>query len=152
MRYLIVCILFLSFCAVSCKKDKYTSAPQITYKNLDGNFVDATLPVGSYKYPAVNFEITDGEGDIDADSAKIYIKNLTYNISDSLNFPDLSKVSGKNFKALVAASVEKVTKKPNRPVGPLYTDTLFYEIYVKDFAKNKSNIIKTGDPVFFRYR
>ncbi len=151
MRYTIL-IIIMSVVFFSCKKDKYSSEPQITYKSLDGNFYNSTLPVGTNKYPSINFDITDAEGDIDADSAKIYIKNITYNISDSLNFPDLSKVSSKNFKALVAVSIEKVTKKPNRPVGPLYTDTLFYEIYVRDFAKNKSNVIKTADPVYFQYR
>ncbi len=29
-----------------------------------------------------------------------------------------------------------------------FVDTLYFEVYVTDFAKNKSNVIKTDKPVY----
>jgi hypothetical protein len=28
-------------------------------------------------------------------------------------------------------------------------DTIYYEIYIKDFAKNKSNVIRSDKPVYY---
>lgn len=28
-------------------------------------------------------------------------------------------------------------------------DTIYYKVYVKDFAKNKSNEIQTGKPIYY---
>ncbi len=154
MRYLflfsIVCI-----CFISCKKDKYTSAPQISYKSVENNFINSSATTGSPNSgPAyVNFELTDAEGDIGLkgkDTAFVFFKNLLTGLSDSLVFPDLNRVAGKNFLGVVNTSLDKVTKCKVLPGGILHTDTIYYEIYVKDFAKNKSNIIKTGDPVYYR--
>jgi len=36
------------------------------------------------------------------------------------------------------------SNQPNRP----YTDTLFFEIFVRDFARNKSNVITT-EPLYY---
>jgi hypothetical protein len=153
MRYLFA-VSFFGLLFSSCKKDKFTTEPQISFVSVSPNAVDVTVPNAS---PAkVNFEITDGDGDIGftdgKDTAFIYLKSLLTNTVDSVYFPDLSTVSGKNFKSVVTASLEKVTKCKSRPGNPppLHTDTLYFEIYVKDFAKHKSNVIKTNDPVFFR--
>ena len=152
MRYFII-LSFVAGVFLSCKKDKFSSEPQITYKSLKGNFYDATVTGGNFAYPSINFNITDAEGDIDTDSARIYIKNLKYNTMDSLQFPNLASAKSKNFKAEVNASVEKITKSPGGTGGTIIIlDTIFYEIYVRDQAKNKSNVIKTSDPVYFRHR
>jgi hypothetical protein len=153
MRYF-VAVAALTLIFISCKKDKYTTAPQITYKSVSPNAVDVTILNGAAA--RVNFEITDGEGDLGfsqgKDTAFIYMKNLLTNLEDSIIFPDLRSISKSDFKATVSASLEKVTKCRSLPGNPppLHTDTIYYEIYVKDFAKNKSNVITTAEPVFFR--
>jgi hypothetical protein len=150
MRYLFLLIL-ACVCIISCKKDKYTSAPQISYKSIENNFISSAVTNSGPAF--VNFELTDAEGDIGfkgKDTAFIFIKNLLTGLSDSLIFPDLNKIASKNFLGVVNASLDKVTKCKSLPGNIIHTDTIYYEIYVKDFAKNKSNIIKTGDPVYFR--
>jgi hypothetical protein len=102
--------------------------------------------------PVLTIEVTDAEGDlglIGTDTSKIFIKNLlTGKIDSTLTLPDLSAAVFKNFKANVEITLDTqiILEGSTRPSPK--TDTLFYEVYIQDFAKNKSNIIKTTDPVF----
>jgi hypothetical protein len=43
-------------------------------------------------------------------------------------------------------ALDCVTPGPPRP----RTDTVFYEVYVRDAKKNKSNVITTVDALFYR--
>ena len=151
MRYtLVFTIIILAFAA--CKKDKYTTAPQIKYVSLSHNAVDLS-PTSAV--PVITINITDAEGDVgitSKDTAFIYMKNLLTNTFDSLPFPNLQSATKTNFKADVAITISKVLKCKSQPGFPLHTDVLFFEIYVKDFAKNKSNVITTTEPVYFTCR
>ncbi len=137
----------------ACKKDKFTTAPQISYKSVNPNAV--SINIGSV-IPEITFSITDAEGDLGMkagfDTSFIYIKSLLKGKSDSLPFPSLGTSAKSNFKGEVSVSIAKVLECMSLPSGNLHTDTLYFEIYVKDFAKNKSNIITTGDPIYFNCR
>lgn len=151
MRYsLLFAIAILLFSA--CKKDKFTTVPQIKFKKLSHNAVDLS-PTSAV--PIITLEVTDAEGDLgitSTDTAFIYMKNLLTNDFDSVAFPDLKTAAGSNFKADVDVTITKVLKCKSLPSGALHTDTLFFEFYVKDFAKNKSNVIKTTEAVYFTCR
>lgn len=145
---LAVFILILS----ACKKDKYTTEPQIKYKSVNPNFT--SIAVGA-EIPAITISITDSEGDLGltaSDTSYIYLKNNLTGKSDSMAFPDLGTAAKSNFKGDVVVSISKVLDCKPLPSGALHIDTLYFDIYVKDFAKNKSNVITTGDPVFFNCR
>jgi len=148
MRYtLLFTLIFLIF--ASCKKDKYTTVPQIAFEGLSHNAVDLS-PTSAV--PVVTISITDAEGDLGitaTDTAFIYMKNLLTNDFDSVPFPDLQAAAKSNFKADVDVTITKVLKCKSLPGFPLHTDTLYFEFYVKDFAKNKSNVITTPEPVYF---
>lgn len=142
-------IAILLFAA--CKKDKYTTVPQIKFEKLSHNAVDLSINSAT---PIVTLSITDAEGDLgktSTDTAFIYMKNLLTNTFDSVPFPDLQTASKSNFKANVDVTITKVLKCKSLPgtPPPLHTDTLYFEFYVKDFAKNKSNVITTPQPVYF---
>ncbi len=152
MRYtLLFSIVVLAL--VGCKKDKFTTAPQITYKSIKPNSISSHFPFSSQTLPVITLHITDAEGDIGfvdhQDTSYIYVKNLLANTNDSFKFPDLSGVTGKNFQADVQITISSSTLLKGGPRPAPKTDTLFFEVYVKDFAKNKSNTIVTTDPVFF---
>ncbi len=104
-------------------------------------------------YPVLTFQVTDAEGDVGfkdgTDTAFIYIKSLLTGFADSLAFPDLETAGKSNFNAEVDVDLERFVKCRSLPGTPLHTDTLYFEIYVKDFEKNKSNVITTDDPVYF---
>jgi hypothetical protein len=147
---LIVCVL-IGF--LSCKKDKFTTAPQLRFKSVSPNVT--SIELGS-TIPDITFSITDKEGDIGfkngTDTAFIYLKNNLTGKSDSLPFPDLQAAGKNNFKADVTVSIASVLECKSLPGGALHTDTLYFDVYVRDFERNKSNIITTSDPVYFSCR
>ena len=135
---LAVFILILS----ACKKDKFTTAPQISYKSISPSDISYLTT----EAPILTFSITDAEGDLD-NTAFIYIKNKLTNRFDSLPFPDIRSSSKTDFKADVEV---KLNVGHNCTPVSNVTDSIYYEVYVKDAAKNKSNIITTPDPLLFR--
>jgi len=146
-------ILILSLIAVSCGKDKFTSAPQISYKSVSPDRVRSGVVIGSPGIPEITLNITDAEGDLGfktgSDTSYIYIKNLLINRLDSFVLPDLQSVASKNFQADIRINTFDILRGSARPRPKV--DTLYYEIYVVDFAKNKSNVITTGDPIYFEF-
>lgn len=148
MRYTVI-FLLISLFAVSCGKDKYTTNPQISFKSVKPNTLRSDLPTNLQVLPVLTLGITDAEGDIGfidgKDTAFVYIKSLVNNTVDSFIMPDIQSLTGKNYEADLL--IEPPFKRSTRPSPKV--DTLFYEIYVKDFAKNKSNVIVTSDPVYY---
>ncbi|MBC7936679.1 MAG: hypothetical protein H7Y86_15115 [Rhizobacter sp.] len=150
---LLVIFVFIGF--VSCKKDKFTTAPQISFVDITPGFVTSGLPVTAPPelIPKLIFKITDAEGDFGndpsspQDSSWIYIKHLLTMDLDSLRFPDLQRAPKNNFEAEVTASlfgsIDCIEPGPPKP----RVDTVFYEIYVRDAKGNKSNVIKTSKPL-----
>lgn len=152
--------IFISFCIVvalgSCEKDKYTTAPQIEFISVIPNATSISL--GS-AIPIITFSITDKEGDVGRnpgeDTAYIYLTNTLTGKSDSLPFPNLATAEKTNFKGDVSVSINSVLECKSLPSGALHTDTLYFDIYVRDFDRNKSNVISTGElgvPVYFTCR
>lgn len=149
MRFTIF-ILFILFAFSACNKDKFTDAPQIKFKRFEPNFSKKTDPLELQ--PHVIFEITDGDGDLLGDSAKIVIRNTLTNLTDSsLVFPaDLRNALGANFKGDVQVGLFRVMQgRDVTPAHPApFTDTIGFEIYVVDGAQNKSNVI-IAEPFYF---
>ena len=152
MRYIIVTsLILLTF--LSCGKNKYTSIPQIRFKSITSPFVISNT---SGSKPILIFELTDAEGNFGfkegQDSSYIYIKNTKAPFKlDSFKFPAaLAKAVKKNFKGdvevnLLGDGTGGTSAVPSIPAGK-NRDTVYYEIYVKDFTKNKSNVITNTDP------
>ena len=155
-------LFFLFFACVffsACNKDKYTSAPQIKFKSITSPFFANSLT----DKPILIIELTDAEGDFGfkegKDTSYVFVKNTRSPFKlDSFKFPSaLSKAVKKNFKGDVEIDLRgNGTGGSNALPGPPplgarrpYTDTVYYEVYVKDFAKNKSNVIKTADPFLY---
>jgi len=135
-----------------CKKDKYTTAPQITYKKIDPNALRSDLSTDQQQSPILTIGITDLEGDFGFDEGKdtsyVYIKNLLSGRFDSVYFPSaVNSATGKNFEAEVKISLVNFVQPSGRPAPKV--DTTYFEVYVTDYAKNKSNVIVTKDPLFY---
>ena len=147
-----LCIAALLLMLSSCKKDKYTTAPQIKFNSIKPN-VAYSNSLDPTSGPVLSIQLTDREGDFgfsSKDTSYVYVKNITIvpNKTDSFKFPaGLSSVNRKDLNVEVNVLINSVLQTSNRPNRP-YTDTLYFEVYVQDFAKNKSNIITTS-PVFY---
>lgn len=152
MKRIVFTVLAGAFlCA--CNKDKFTSVPQIKFKSIAPN-VWRSDNLSLTDGPVLTLQLTDAEGDFGfsdgQDTSYVYVKNLTIPPfdTDSFKFPDLSQAVRKNLDVelnVLITDALAVSNNPNRP----YTDTLFFEVYVKDFAKNKSNVIVTPEPVYY---
>ena len=152
MRYTLI-ISILAVCFMSCNKDKYTTAPQISFKSFDPN--EGSNYNTFADQPVMILEITDAEGDLGfingRDTARVYIKNMLTLKEDSIDFPDLAAAHKSNFKANIEVGLFKVMGGRNLPLSSRpYQDNLQFQVYVKDFAKNKSNVILT-DKLFTFY-
>jgi len=150
MRYtLITAVAILLF--AGCKKDKFTTEPQLSYKSIKPNAAYSNIPFNQQVIPVLTLHVTDAEGDLGyidgSDTSKLYIKNLLNNREDSMILPNLSTAAVKNFEGDIEVTLSTVLGGSTRPRPK--TDTLFFEVYLKDFAKHKSNVIKTSDPVFY---
>lgn len=145
---LIILILIIVFAFSACEKDKFTTAPQISFKKFQpnqGNNLGSTA-----NQPYLVFEITDSEGDLDVDSSKIYIRNTLTNKMDSFNFPALGSTAVKNFKGDVQVGLFSVMGGRDLPSTQRpYVDTIGFEVYVTDLAKNKSNVILAAPFYYF---
>lgn len=144
-------ILSLIIILASCSKDKYTSEPQIEFKSLSPN----TYKAGSTVFvqgPILRIQLRDAEGDFgfndNSDTSYVFIKNITippFN-EDSLKFPSSNGIKRKNFNAEIAVDLKSgsgLLASSGKPV-----DTVFFEVFVKDFAKHKSNVIQTSTPLY----
>lgn len=152
---LFLAIIVLAF--VACKKDKYTTAPQIRFTSMKPNTIAADN-VNPNSGPFLSIQLTDSEGDFgfsdaNGDTSYVYVKNISippFNI-DSFKFPSNPDIKRKDLNAEVVINLRDgrgiITGTPTVPTHP-YVDTLHFEVYVMDFARNKSNVIST-DPVYF---
>lgn len=146
---LIVCLLVG---IASCKKDKFTTDPQVSFVDVKQNVMTRNL-FSNEKHlaPILILKVTDAEGDFGSssstDSSWIVIKHLLSNNIDSLRFPDLSRAPKNNFEAEVSVNLFDFTEcySPG-PVTPR-VDTIFYDVYIRDSKNHKSNIITTTKPV-----
>ena len=142
MMRAIILVTVMSLFFLACKKDKYTTAPQIKYKSISPTAFTNGLGEAA---PTITFTITDAEGDIGitaSDTARIFIKNLFTQKMDSMDFPDISAGARKNLKAEVSVDIGPLTGCLD-PTDPPHVDTMAFEVYVKDFAKNQSNTFTT---------
>ncbi|MEI7735140.1 MAG: hypothetical protein WCI49_06715 [Ferruginibacter sp.] len=147
MRYILtITAVLLLFSA--CKKDKFTTVPQISFKSVDPNFYQQGLTPDA-SLPVITVNVTDAEGDLGfitgKDTSFIFFKNLRTNKLDSVELPNIKQAATKNFQGDVAVNMKQFLGVPNNSKK----DTIFYEIYMKDFAKNKSNVIRTEKPVYY---
>jgi len=151
----LLAILVVAFSA--CKKDKYTTAPQIRFNSLSPNTFIAGRPVGSQQSPLLSIQLTDAEGDfgseVGVDTSYVYIKNMTippYDL-DSLFFPPIGNIKKKDLNAEITVDLSQgrglLVGTASVPTHP-FVDTLRFEVYVKDFEGNKSNVITT-EPVYY---
>ncbi len=146
MRYTLL-IIMLALFLVACKKDKFTTVPAITFKSFKPDAYASNSPPGGF--PVMTIHVTDLEGDLGfvsgKDTSYIYITNLRTNKFDSLRLPNIAGSAKKNFEGDVEVDMKGFLGVPNNAVK----DTIYFNVYLKDFAKNKSNQIKTDKPVYY---
>jgi hypothetical protein len=146
MRILV--LFFIVVVVTSCKKDNFTSTPQISFQSIKPDTWKKGLsPIGAG--PVLSLGLTDVEGDLGfirgKDTAFVYLQNNLTNKLDSSFFPEMPITNKRNMKV----SVDILLTDFLVSTGSDKTDIIYFDVYVKDFKKNKSNVIKTPQPVYY---
>lgn len=132
-----------------CKKDKFTTVPQLKFKSVSPDTWKRGTLITSPDIPVLTLHVTDAEGDLGFVSGKdtsfVYIKNLRTNKFDSLRLPDITKSTSKNFQGDVEINMFNYIDVPDQSKK----DTIYFDVYIKDFAKNQSNTIRTDKPIYW---
>ncbi len=140
--------LFATIILTSCKKDKFTTAPQISFKSVNPDTWKKGISTPGTG-PVLSLTLTDAEGDLGfirgKDTAYVYLQNNLTNKLDSAFFPEMPITNKSNMNVTVDVLLTNFLVSS----GADKTDINYFDVYVKDFAKNKSNVIKTAQPVYY---
>jgi hypothetical protein len=150
MRYAIL-ITIISIFFVGCKKDNVDNAPQITFESIVPNSAFSNIPISEQQIPILTIHVKENGWNLGfvagQDTSYVFVTNILTGRQDSLLFPDVSSAATNNFDADVQVSLATVLGGSGGP-GPK-TDTLYFKVYVRDFAKHASDTITTPVPVYY---
>ncbi len=150
-----VYIIAVALITVSCnKKVNRDPVPSILYNGISprtvtNGFVGDTV--------TIKFVVNDGDADlgngVDATNHDIFVKDSRSSTGEEQKFyfPNIPKdavLENKSMQVYTSLNLDApqyFVLRPDRPNG----DTLTFEIYVKDRAGNKSNIITT-EPIYIQ--
>jgi hypothetical protein len=141
MRNTILFSIFILF-LVSCKKDKYTTVPQIKYKSVNKK----ELRQGETLLIKLSF--TDAEGDLLADSSLLVQKivprcaNSTFN--QYYRIPDFPTGKNQAGEIVVTFSYNDINPKCNR------NDTAVFKFVLRDKEKNKSDTAVSDQIIIYK--
>ncbi len=137
-------ILFaiLTLTILSCnKKHKYSNIPKLTFKDLSDNIVKA----GVDKVIYINFYFEDGDGNIGFGTPNLFLKDNRDTIWAPFTIPDIpSKFTPENgLKGVIQLKYNAAFLLLRNDSLHVNSDTLTWDIYMKDAAGNVSNTITT---------
>jgi len=164
MKRLLFLILASVMIIAACQKKPYNyypPEPQIYYKGIKPNRVNFADTAG---YIQVILEFNDGDGDLGTDPQqlknRIYVKDSRDTTAGDSTFtypfpyiaanmrPDNGSLEGSIYINLGREYFARI------PIDSLHLalgmDTLTYNVYIKDDAGHKSNVITT-DPIYLEF-
>jgi hypothetical protein len=137
MRYYLL-IVAISFLAVSCNKDKFTTKPQLKFKSINREDVskDDVLQI--------KLSFTDKEGDVDS----IYVEQFSINcpktkFHEMKPIPPFSATSNTDAEFLITYGyrVNPALVEPQCEDVP--ADSCYFKFAIRDKAGNKSDTVQT---------
>ena len=138
-------ILTASAIFFSCEKNMVSKIPHISLTAL----VPDSMRVG-YDTAYIVFKFTDGDADLGNDtSSSVYIKDLRFDTAGfrRYNFPVIDATIEDPKKGLSGTGYvllpDSLTKPRPDTLHLLHGDTIAYEMYITDRARNQSNHIFT---------
>src|SRR5688572_3429028 len=125
MRFFLFCTMIYFF--VGCKKDKFTTAPQIRYVSVDPfEWQEGLTSLEKPFAPRLNLKITDAEGDLGLegrDTGWVFARRVDALEWDSLRLPSLGSSAGKSFEAEVEVNLYELMATGVCPVTRPGVDT-----------------------------
>lgn len=150
-KIIILSIIILNGCA---SPPDYPIEPVITYKSMTKNHLkQSAFNIDSL---SITFSFTDGDGDIGTNDSTLSLFVIDTRDGNEFSKYKLPYVSEQGTSNGISGEVQFVIyttccyypngAPPCKPSTIHPTDTVIYNIYMKDRAGHKSNIIKT-DPI-----
>ena len=148
---LILTVAAVSFLQFGCSKDKFTTKPQLSFKDVNSY----NIPRGGLMI--FNLELTDKEGDV---SDSIFIKTVTANcpssdLPDPLAYRIPEFPTSANIKAQMQIVYENGT---NNTGNAIYNgnkcsknDTTYFYFWMKDKGNHVSDTIRTDKPLVIQF-
>ena len=151
---LLVVVVFIVGFATCISPPDYPIEPQILYKALSKTTMrQGQLGTEDSLYMYLTF--TDGDGDLgDKDSLNVFLTDKRNNqTADRFRIPYVPVEGAKNgisgeLRILLFTTCCNVLP-PCEPSKTKPIDTLIYDVYIKDRAGHKSNVIQTA-PIFLQ--
>jgi hypothetical protein len=143
MRFLTGLSLLILLLASCNKETKYSNIPKISFLSISPSVVQA----GGDSIVKIKFDFEDGDGNIGFGSENIFVKDSRDTSQIRFVIPTIpSKFNPENgLKGIIQIQYEAAFLLLRSDTSHLETDTLHWEIYMKDEAGNVSNIISTSD-------
>ncbi len=150
IKRLLYLVLFVAF-ATCIRPPDYPIEPQITFVGMTKTTMRQGFGSEDSVYYTLSF--TDGDGDLGGisgkDSLNVFITDRRSNkpVEQTFRIPFVPEAGAKNgisgeirflMFTTCCLSLEPCIATPSRP-----TDTLSYDIYIKDRAGHKSNVVQT---------
>ncbi len=155
MKYLLTIFLTLALWIGCAKAPNYSKEPKIEFRNLTKSVMKQGKSNEDTTFATIFF--TDGDGDIGSENntPNIFIidKRLLNDTTESSAIPNVppqgtgNGISGNiTFKLYNSCCIFK-NQIPCTPSIQKPVDTLIYQIFIKDRAGNRSNIVEAS-PIY----
>ena len=148
MRNLFI-LAILSLLLFSCnKKHSYSNTPKITFDRLSQN----TTQAGSQDIIYIRFLFEDGDGNIGFGTNNLFLKDSRDTVFQNYKIPDIpSKFNPEDgLKGSIQVSYEAAFLLLRSDSLHQESDTLTWDIYMKDQAGNESNTITTSPLILIK--
>lgn len=146
-RCIILCFLLPLF---ACnRKSLYSDVPKITYKSMQPKIIQAGSSSGG---TLISFIIEDGDGDIGFNTKNLYLKDSRDSTQVIMKIPEIPSEYGPNngIKGTITVSYLSAWLLLRSDTAHINSDTLHWDIFIKDEAGNVSNTIQTEDLILMK--
>ena len=142
MRYIVLLLTFFVLLQTSCNKEtKYSNIPKLTYRGMDRFQIKA----GDTGMVRIFIEFEDGDGNIGFGTENLFLKDSRDTVFVPFEIPAIDEryEPENGLKGIIQVDYESAFLLLRSDSAHAERDTLFWEIYMKDEAKNESNRILT---------
>ncbi len=129
---------------VSCNKEtKYSNIPKITFTALSTDKVKA----GGDSIVYIQFDFEDGDGNIGFGTNNLFLRDTRDTVVVPFLIPTIPDKfnPSSGLKGVIQVDYEAAFLLMRTDSAHLETDTMRWEIYMKDKAGNRSNTITTSE-------
>lgn len=134
-KVLIVGIITVTIVALACKKDQFTTRPQLKFKSVNGDLVLSNQSLVFY------LQVTDKEGDLGTTS-RIYSEKVSRHCADTETKDSLRIPDNIGTRKNLDVEVEYAFQTPPKCVAnSAVDDTCYFKFWIIDEAKNVSDTV-----------